>query len=102
MTKLCPYCSEEIKLEAVKCRYCLSMLTENRPTTIDKIHSVSNKKVGLDWPEEFGKAGSWLTLFITVPVAPIAGFLFFGATGLWVGLILSVLLAISSIAKIRK
>jgi len=34
-TKICPYCAEEIKVEAIKCRYCQSDLTDSHKMGIN-------------------------------------------------------------------
>lgn len=43
-TKLCPYCAEEIKAAAIKCRYCGSML-EPRPVAAEWHRDLDGKMV---------------------------------------------------------
>lgn len=43
-TKLCPYCAEEIKAAAVKCRYCGSML-EPRPVAAEWQRDLDGKMI---------------------------------------------------------
>lgn len=42
MTKACPFCGEEILLEAIKCKHCNSMLEEKSQSTV---HRISSPKV---------------------------------------------------------
>ena len=34
-TKLCPFCKEEIKRDAIKCKHCGSMLTDTKGGPLD-------------------------------------------------------------------
>lgn len=60
-TKLCPYCQEEIRANAIKCKHCGSMLTENQTTPLTPGDSITLIKNALfrkyEIKEIIGKGG---------------------------------------------
>lgn len=56
-TKRCPYCAEEIRVEAIKCRYCSSVLDGNSVLTRPWRRNRRNKMIAgvcAGLAEEFG------------------------------------------------
>jgi phage shock protein PspC (stress-responsive transcriptional regulator) len=43
-TKLCPYCAEEVRAQAIKCRYCGSRL-DDRHATADWFRTASDRMI---------------------------------------------------------
>lgn len=95
--KLCPYCNEQIRAEAQKCKHCGEFLN-NKPLTSNRINSINNSGQGdyitipssikrwswgaffLNWIWGIGNK-SYLTLLTFIPVFGIVWVFVCGAKG---------------------
>jgi hypothetical protein len=62
--KNCPFCFEEIKAEAIKCKHCSSII---KSAEIDDVQSVATDKARIILPI------SWIGVFIGVLIAVVLG-----------------------------
>ena len=83
--KMCLYCGEMIKAQAIKCRYCQS--EQDRSPRLDK------------WQRASRSLNSFGNVCIYLFTIPILAFVFFGLPGLAIGGIIGILGAAGAVAK---
>jgi len=78
-TKKCPYCAEEIALEAIKCKHCsefLTALTANNTREVQKENEYNDETlgiIGLIIPviSLFVPYSSWISLILTAAILSV-------------------------------
>lgn len=91
MERNCPYCTELIKYEAIKCKHCHSEVQAQQATMSEKV----NAEI-LTASNIFGKIG---TFFIYAATLPIIAFFIFGPTVGIIAFVIGILLAVGSLRK---